>query len=181
MARLALDQGGQRLARGLLQQRDRDSAADERGGGQRGGTGPAPARAGPVVHGGEDPGDRGVLVGAQRAAPGADGVGPDGGDRRGPADAPLGPPRGRPGYQAADRHPGDRPGDAHQTPEDRGEHGPAGSGGDGGQVRAEGLRLSGVAGHDLPGKVMAAAPVPGKCPNGDRLPGSGGPGLVPRP
>ena len=102
-------------------------------------------------------GDGGVLAGVQRVAPGADGLGPGGGQGRGPADAPLGPPGGCPGGQAADHDPGDRPGGADQAAQDRGEHGPGGSGDDGGQVRPEGLRpglrigfwLGGIAGHTV--------------------------------
>jgi hypothetical protein len=96
MARYALDHGRQRLARGMLQQGERDSAADERRDDECGGTGPAPAPTWPVMRGG---GVRnlGILVGVKRAASGADGLGPGRGDPGGPAKTPLGPPGDRAG------------------------------------------------------------------------------------
>jgi hypothetical protein len=94
-ARLALDHGGQRLARGMLEQRERDGAADERRHDERGRPDPAPVLAAPVMRGGGDLGDHRILVWVQRAPMGADGIGAGCGDRSGPAQAPLGPPGNR--------------------------------------------------------------------------------------
>ena len=62
VARLALDHGGQRRARGMLEQRERDGAADERRHDERGRPDPAPVLAAPVMRGSGDLGDHGILV-----------------------------------------------------------------------------------------------------------------------